>query len=107
MGTASTQFQGLAATMYVRLVTIVRAMSKRITASALRQDIYRILDQVLETGEEVEIERKGKVLRIVPPRARRRLDLLPKRDFIVGDPEDLVHIDWSEEWDEEPELDER
>jgi antitoxin (DNA-binding transcriptional repressor) of toxin-antitoxin stability system len=89
--------------MYVRLGRLVRAM--RITASALRQNIYRILDQIIETGEEVEIERKGKVLRIVPPRARRRLDLLPKRDFIVGDPEDLVHIDWSEDWDEEPELD--
>jgi antitoxin (DNA-binding transcriptional repressor) of toxin-antitoxin stability system len=78
----------------------------KITASALRQDIYRILDRVLETGEEVEIERKGQVLRIVPPRPRRRLDLLPKRDYFVGDPEDLVHIDWSEEWDGEPELDE-
>jgi len=24
--------------------------------------------------------------------------LLPKRDIIVGDPEDLVHLDWSSEW---------
>ena len=24
--------------------------------------------------------------------------LLPKRDIIVGDPDDLVHIDWSSEW---------
>ena len=24
--------------------------------------------------------------------------LLPKRDLIVGDPEDLVHVDWSPEW---------
>jgi hypothetical protein len=23
---------------------------------------------------------------------------LPKRDIIVGDPEDLVHLDWSSEW---------
>jgi hypothetical protein len=89
--------------MYVRIDSLVRAM--RITASALRQDIYRILDQVIETGEVVEIERKGKVLRILPPQPRRRLDLLPKRDAIVGDPEDLVHIDWSAEWDGEPELD--
>jgi hypothetical protein len=74
----------------------------RITASALRQDIYRILDRVIETGEVVEIERKGKVLRIMPPPARRRLDLLPKRDYIIGDPNDLVHIDWSEEWSGEP-----
>ena len=25
-------------------------------------------------------------------------ELLPKRDLIVGDPEELVHIDWSPEW---------
>ena len=24
--------------------------------------------------------------------------LLPKRDIIVGDPEALVHLDWSTEW---------
>ncbi len=24
--------------------------------------------------------------------------LLPKRDLIVGDPEELVHLDWSSEW---------
>lgn len=28
----------------------------RLTASRLRQDIYRILDEVLETGVPVEIE---------------------------------------------------
>jgi hypothetical protein len=30
------------------------------------EDIYRILDQVLETGVPVEIERHGKLLKIVP-----------------------------------------
>ena len=77
----------------------------RITASALRQDIYRILDRVLETGEIVEIERKGKVLRILPPEPLRRLDRLPRREYTVGDPEDFVHLDWSDEWKGVPELD--
>ena len=31
-----------------------------VTASKLRENIYRILDQVLETGVPVEIERRGK-----------------------------------------------
>jgi hypothetical protein len=78
----------------------------RITASALRQDIYRILDRVIETGESVEIERKGNILTISPPPRRRNLDLLPKRDYMVGDPDEYVHIDWSEDWSGEPELDE-
>jgi hypothetical protein len=25
---------------------------------------------------------------------------LKKRDYIVGDPEDFVHMDWSSEWSE-------
>jgi len=36
------------------------------TASKLRQNIYRALDEVIETGVPLEIERKGKRLRIVP-----------------------------------------
>lgn len=71
-----------------------------ITASKLRQDVYRILDEVLATGEPVEIERKGRVLRIVSeePRPSRLAAMEPRPDLIIGDPEDLVHIDWSDEW---------
>jgi antitoxin (DNA-binding transcriptional repressor) of toxin-antitoxin stability system len=70
-----------------------------VTASKLREDIYNILDYVLATGEPVEIERKGRVLRIVAvPPPGSRLARIKKRDFIVGDPEDLVEIDWSKEW---------
>jgi len=36
------------------------------SASELRQNIYNLLDEVLETGIPLEIERKGKKLRIVP-----------------------------------------
>lgn len=37
-----------------------------LTASKLREDIYRIFDQVLETGVPVDIEKRGKILQIVP-----------------------------------------
>lgn len=69
------------------------------TASSLRADIYRILDRVLETGQPVEIERRGKRLRVVavePPDPLAALE--PHPDVIIGDPEDLVHLDWSAEW---------
>ena len=33
---------------------------------AVRQNIYQLLDQVLDTGVPLEIERKGRKLRIVP-----------------------------------------
>lgn len=74
-----------------------------ITASALRSDVYNILDQVLESGEPVTIERNGRELKIVPVEKRSKLDRLVARpDFIIGDPEDLVHMDWSHEWNPDP-----
>lgn len=70
-----------------------------ISASDLRQNIYRLLDEVLETGVPLEIERRGRTLRIVPADPRSKLDrIIGRDDFIVGDPEELVHLDWSDEW---------
>lgn len=70
-----------------------------ISASSLRNDLYRLLDRVLETGEPLVIERKGRLLRIVPDEPRSRLSRLPRRpSFIRGVPEDLIHLDWSGDW---------
>ena len=68
-----------------------------LTASKLRQNIYQILDQVLETGVPIEISRKGRILKIVAEDSD-KLSNLQRRDCIVGDPEELVHMDWSDEW---------
>lgn len=71
----------------------------RLTPTALRADLYQILDRVLETGEPIEIERNGRLLRIAAVERPSRLAALIRRpDFIVGDSEDLVHMDWSSEW---------
>ncbi len=72
----------------------------RITASRLRQDIYRILDSVIETGVPIEIERQGRILRIVPPGESSRTAALTRREYLNTEPEDLVHLDWSAEWRE-------
>jgi hypothetical protein len=70
-----------------------------ITASTLRANVYRVLDQVLETGEPVEIERNGRRLFIVADQPPSRLAKLVHRpDVVVGDSEELVHVDWSGEW---------
>ena len=75
-----------------------------VTASKLRKDIYNLLDHVLETGEPLEIERKGRLLKVIPERKPSKLDRLVKHDAIVGNPDDLVHIDWSSEWSPEDNL---
>jgi len=73
----------------------------RVTATKLRQNIYRILDKILQNGIPVEIERKGKILKIIPEKPVRKLDNLKSHQTIVGDPEDLVNGDWSSLWQEE------
>jgi hypothetical protein len=79
--------------------TVPKKVSGKLTASRLRMDVYRVLDRVLETGVPAEVERRGKVLRIVPTDTVERLKRLPTRpSFIKGDPEDLVHLDWSHAW---------
>ena len=72
----------------------------RISASKLRQDIYNILDDALQTGVPVEVLRKGKLLWIVPEERPSKLSRLKKRDIVVGDPDDLVEMDWSGYWSE-------
>lgn len=69
-----------------------------ITASALRSDIYRLLDGVAESGKELRVERKGKLLKIVPVGKQGKLARLTPHACVSGDPDDLVHIDWSGEW---------
>jgi len=73
--------------------------TETLTASRLRMDVYRVLDQVLETGAPAVVQRRGKLLRIVPAESVDRLKRLRARpEFIKGDPEAIVHLDWSSEW---------
>jgi hypothetical protein len=69
-----------------------------VNASTLRSNIYRLLDNVLETGKPLYIERKGRRLVVIPDKPVSKLGRLVKRDCIKGDPQSLVHMDWSEEW---------
>lgn len=74
-------------------------MSERYTASRLRADLFRVLDRILETGVPIEIERKGQLLRIEPVEPVDRLARLRAHPEAVRDDlENLVHIDWSDEW---------
>jgi hypothetical protein len=78
------------------------ALSMKVTATRLRSELYQILDRVLETGEPVEIVRAKGTLVLAPAEPRRiaRRKGKPKgnRKLVVGDPDDLVHFDWSKHW---------
>ena len=72
----------------------------RVTASKLRSDIYNILDETLKTGVPVEVVRKGRILKIVPEAKPDKLSRLKKRNYFVGDSDDVLRIDWLKEWSE-------
>ena len=69
-----------------------------ISSTKLRDNIYQILDEVLKTGQPIEVRRKGRFLRIVPEPPTSRMAKLRRRPTISGNAEDLVHMDWSGEW---------
>jgi prevent-host-death family protein len=76
----------------------------RVTATKFKQNIDQILDSVVADGKPVEIERKGQIIRLVPIKMKNKknkLMNLEPHDTIVGDPESIIHIDWSKEWKEE------
>jgi len=69
-----------------------------VTASALRSNIYKLLDSVAETGQPLLVKRKGRSIKIVCEEKVSKLSRLVKHECLVGDPEELVHLDWSGEW---------
>ncbi len=69
-----------------------------ITPTVLRSNVYNILDEVLETGIPIEINKKGKHLKIIPNEPKSKVDnLVPHPGVINGDPEDLVEFSWEGE----------
>ena len=75
-------------------------MSQSITATELRSNVYRILDEILESGAALEVVRKGQKLLIMPAEIkRRRLDDLPKRKVTTCTFEELAAISWEQSWE--------
>ncbi|MSP60681.1 MAG: type II toxin-antitoxin system Phd/YefM family antitoxin [Myxococcales bacterium] len=54
---------------------------------------------MLATGEPLVIERRGRHLQIAPVVPRGKLARLsPHAAYLEGDPDALIHADWSCEW---------
>lgn len=70
----------------------------RIKASKLRADIYNILDSVISSGEVVEVERGGTIIRITADRVLSKLDKLKKRKTTRGNVSKIYNITWEKEW---------
>ena len=71
---------------------------KTITPTELRSNIYNLLDEVLNTGIPIEINKGNRKLRIVPVEKTNKLqNLISRPNVIKGDPNDLVDISWEKE----------
>ncbi len=71
------------------------------TVTELRRNIYQVLDEVLETGQAVEVIRNGRPLLIMPATPVRNLASLPRRNFVNGSFDDLVGASWEGSWGSE------
>jgi prevent-host-death family protein len=77
-----------------------------ITATKFRSDLYRVIEDVIEKGVPVEVELRGKKVRIVPVEPRDKLANLVKRPgAIVGDAGRFARVKtfdeakWRKKWD--------
>lgn len=74
-----------------------------ISLTALRNNLFKVIDQVIQTGNPVIVERKGHRLKIVLEEEKSKLDNLKPHDCIVGNPDDLVQMKVAE-WHESDNL---
>ena len=70
-------------------------MSRPLTPTELRSNLYRVLDEVAESGVPQEITRGDRTLLIISAdRPRFRLSDLPKRKALECSPDELVATGW-------------
>lgn len=74
-------------------------MQTRLTATRLRAELFSTLDHVAATGETVEIQRPGGLVRIVRDTPSQRLaDLKTHPGTINGNPDELADLSWEQDW---------
>ena len=66
----------------------------------LRSHLYQWIDHVVATGEPIEINRHGTTVKIIrdKPKHQKKRVFEKREGFFIGDPESIVHMDWSSEW---------
>jgi hypothetical protein len=71
----------------------------RLTATHLRAELFKTLDQVISTGEPVEVDRPGGRVRLVSAAPFGRLARLrPHPGCVVGDAGVLASLSWPDVW---------
>ncbi|MBE0496780.1 MAG: type II toxin-antitoxin system Phd/YefM family antitoxin [Campylobacterales bacterium] len=69
-----------------------------VSPSKLRENLYNLLDAVIEKGESIEISRKGKILRIMPEQRPSRLAKIIPKTITTASDDALINTPWEGEW---------
>ena len=74
----------------------------QVNLTQLRSHLYEWIDQLILTGEPIEIERKGTTIKIIiaDTASKKKKKFVKRKNVYQGKAEDLVHTDWSIEWSE-------
>ncbi len=82
-----------------RIAKEVNAVLQTLSKPQLGEKMYHLLERVVNSHAPLEIEFKGQILRIsVKNESGDKFAALePHPDCLVGDSEDIVHLDWSGE----------
>jgi hypothetical protein len=72
-----------------------------ISLTQLRANLYQWIDELIATGEPIEIERKGTRIKITVVgnmATPKKKTFIKRPNICVGNPEELIHMDWMKEW---------
>lgn len=69
-----------------------------ITLSELRAKIFKIFDELIQSGKPLLIKRKGVLIRISAQGRTSRLARMKKRPGLLVKPEELIACEWEKEW---------
>jgi len=69
-----------------------------VNATKFRSNLYRLLDDVIETGNSLKVKKNNNILEVSLKKKPSKIDRLTKHDCLNCSPESIIHIDWIKEW---------
>lgn len=65
----------------------------------LRANLYKTIDHLIQTGEPVEIKRKGHIVKIISVKTSSKFSNIIDRKYVIASESDeLVNNDWLSAW---------
>jgi hypothetical protein len=71
---------------------------KTIPVDTFTTNLINLLEEIVTTGDPIELDWHGNRFQIFPIQKKSKLDnLVPHPEVYIGDPNDLVNISWEHE----------